>query len=133
MIRVCRRRTRCVSLSVDSTRRDSQKNRGIQLIAGAQVNRAAADVVCRYQPIRAQLPLDAQVPLINAGRFGVEWVRGISAEGGKRHILLDENWKWISARICGPWIRKIDIVQGHSIAKRHRLSVTSQGNKHVAV
>ena len=133
MIRVCCRGTRCESLSVDGTGRDPEKNRRIQFIAGAQVNRTAADVVCRNQPIRTQLPLDAQIPLIHGGRFGMEWVRGIEAEGGKRHILLDQNRKWIPAGIRGPGIRKIDVVESYSIAERHCLPIASQGNEHVAV
>jgi hypothetical protein len=42
------------------------------------VDRAAANIAARQQPVGSKLPLDAQVPLVHHSRFRLEdgWTRG---------------------------------------------------------
>src|SRR5262245_34323839 len=78
---------------------ESKEYRWIQLIAGHQVGRAAADIARRHQPVGSKLALETQVPLIDDGRLRIIRVRRNKAKGGKRSIPVDYCREGISARI----------------------------------
>src|SRR5262245_55595561 len=94
----------CIVHPVDRARTEAEKYGRIQLIAGAKVSCTTSHIIRCQQPISPKLSLDAEIPLVDRGRFGMERVGAESPELGKHHVLLDGNRKRISAGIRGPRI-----------------------------
>ena len=70
------------------------------------VDDAAADIVARDEPIHSNLFLDAQVPLVDVGRFRILWDHRVNTCRWKDDILTNGNRKRISSRIALPRIIK---------------------------
>src|SRR5262245_43349821 len=104
LIRISGGRTGSIVHPVDRARAEAEKYGRIQLVAGAKVSCTASYIVRCKQPISPKLSLDAEIPLVDHGRFGVERVRAESPKLRKHHVLLDGNRKRISAGIGCPRI-----------------------------
>ena len=97
------------------------------------MKRVAANVVRRHQPVRSDLSLDTQVPLVHHWRLRIEGVSYNSTVARKRHIFVEHGGKRVSARIGCPWIGQLDARQADRVAKGHILSEAGQSQHHLPV
>src|SRR5881296_455647 len=70
------------------------------------VNDAAADIIPGDEPIHSNLFLDAQVPLVDVGRFRILRDNRVGARRWEYHVFAENNRDRISAGISLPRIVK---------------------------
>src|SRR5258708_14520310 len=94
--------------AVDAARAKSEEYRRMQLNAGKHMDDVVPDVICRPQPIRPELSLNAEIPLVHVRGFVViEFGSEISAEQTEHQILSRLQRKRISTRIASPGIAHV--------------------------
>ena len=80
--------------------------RGVDRLFGPQVDGAVPQIAGGKQPVRADLFLHAQVPLLKIGDMEVQRVRRVGAECRERRVLGQIERERVAAGIVGPWIRQ---------------------------
>ena len=70
------------------------------------MQRRIAKVVCRHEPIRSNLLLDADVPLMDV--WGLELLRKLKdlLRIGERQIRIHDEWKRTASGKASPWFLK---------------------------
>src|SRR5262249_36492166 len=121
LLRIGSRRARTVGPSGDHATRARQVHNRVYLVAVRHVNDVATHIVCCHEPIRTDLSLDAEAPLVRVRRFHV--VRSPVVLRGRRwkwRVGTEDKWKWISARNAIPRIVETARRRGkrHLTAKR---------------
>src|SRR5213592_3573379 len=77
---------------------------GIRLVLVHLVNDAAADIVACDEPVHSNLFLDAQVPLIDEGRFRIFRNYRVGSSLREHDVFADRKRKRIPSRITLPGI-----------------------------
>src|SRR5262249_46235792 len=93
------------------------------------VNDAAANVVARDEPIHSNLFLDAEVPLVDVGRFCIARDDRINTCCGEYDVFGNDDRKRIPSGISLPWIIKAAhrICKLNQTASRRRALYSADG------
>src|SRR5207237_9823424 len=66
-------------------------------------------VCCRHEPMLADLPLHAEIPLIDCWSPGIRLLRRIGSETADEwRVEIPDRWERVSSLNRRPWIRKTE-------------------------
>src|SRR5438046_353531 len=80
------------------------------------MTRIVSHIVHRQEPVRAELSLNTQVPLIERHWLPIEGNRRVCCKCRETYVRRERNRQRVAARIICPWIGEIDVRQRDVIA-----------------
>src|SRR5262249_18589496 len=86
------------------------------------MNNVVADIVSGNEPIRPELMLNTEIPLVEVWLFQVEGEYRVNASQGERAVLIESNRERISTGLARPWIIERRAVYHNAGALRRRVT-----------